>query len=334
MPAQVAPSNPMIQIAPYKDDHVAALCYTFDDGIQDQFSLAVPLLESHGFHGTFFIIPSRVVDTDAQVAAKKPGDWGGVTWTRLREVAAHGHEIASHSWSHPNLRTSDATTVAFEIAHADEVLHEKLGIFPLTFCYPGNGATDDIQNLVLKNHLADRNGGVHLPSIGTPARFSDYQMIGFGGKDFTLEKANAAADQLIKEGKWATTVIHAIETGYAPFSAKILSDHFDYVKTLQDKIWVDTFANVAGYVRQRMVAKISLAAHTSNSVTFTLTAELPPPPTGITFPPAPLTLRVIVPGATSATAARNGHPLPVTLRPDRILLTAEPDPAPIILVWK
>jgi peptidoglycan/xylan/chitin deacetylase (PgdA/CDA1 family) len=334
---QAASTGPDVQIAPFRDDHPAAISYTFDDGLQDQFTIAVPMLEARGMHATFYIIAGKVVDTEAQVAAKRPGDWGTVTWTRLREVAAHGHEIGSHSWSHPNLPKLDDPALAFEIAHADEVLAQQIGKFPLTIAYPGNSADDRVQTFALKTHLADRNGGIYLPqpAPGKATNLGPWMtIIGFGGKDFTVDTADAWADQLVEDGKWGVAVIHGIVVGYSAMgNPQVFADHLDHVKALGDRVWIDTFANVAGYLRMRTVGKINVTGRTGNSVTFTLSADLPPPPAGLTFPVVPLTLRIMQPGAARATASAAGKPLPVVVRPDRILVTACAGPDPITVSW-
>ena len=44
-----------VYVAPYKGDRVCAISYTFDDGLQEHYTLLFPKLEKYGFKGTFWI---------------------------------------------------------------------------------------------------------------------------------------------------------------------------------------------------------------------------------------------------------------------------------------
>ena len=41
-----------VYVAPYKGDRVCAISYTFDDGLQEHYTLLFPKLEKYGFKGT------------------------------------------------------------------------------------------------------------------------------------------------------------------------------------------------------------------------------------------------------------------------------------------
>jgi len=79
--------------------------------LRDQYDVAVPLLNKYGIHATFFVIPGRTPETNEEAAKKKPGEWGGISWPQLRELAANGHEIANHTWMHtPLINTKNGST--------------------------------------------------------------------------------------------------------------------------------------------------------------------------------------------------------------------------------
>jgi len=62
---------------------------TFDDGGVSAFEYIAPMLESRGWRGCFFITTDRI-DTDAFL-----------TRQQIRELRERGHDIGSHSCSHP-----------------------------------------------------------------------------------------------------------------------------------------------------------------------------------------------------------------------------------------
>ena len=81
------------------DDHVRSLMpeaalFTFDDGHQSHLHQAAPVLEKYGARGVFFVT--------AGWTESRPGY---MSWAELRELAARGHRIQAHGWSHKFLRT-------------------------------------------------------------------------------------------------------------------------------------------------------------------------------------------------------------------------------------
>ena len=82
---------------------------------------------------------SRPTPTSRRVP-RSLGQHGGIPWPRIKELAARGHEIANHSWSHAGLMKLDDAQLDDEINKAYDRIAERIGAPPLTFCYPGNGA--------------------------------------------------------------------------------------------------------------------------------------------------------------------------------------------------
>ena len=92
---------------------------TFDDGFRNQLDNAAPLLAEHGFSACFFLVTRparRGRRTQARAFCRErlhlplpvePLDWDGAA--RLLEL---GHEIGSHTRSHPNLTSLDAGALA------------------------------------------------------------------------------------------------------------------------------------------------------------------------------------------------------------------------------
>lgn len=308
-------SSTGVRLAAYQGGRVAAVSYTFDDAIRDQAELAVPMLEKAGFRGTFFVIPSVVPDTDAEATVKKPGDWGGISWERLRQMSAHGHEIGNHSWSHKNLPKEDDASLKEQIEKADQRILEKIGIFPLTFCYPGNAFDDRVHRAVMQDHIAARE---HLK--------------GFGGPKFTTAEANEWVDSTIKQGQWGVVMIHAILNGYAPFtSVQIFADHLDYVKARTDQVWVDTFANIARYVQERDAVVLKVISKAPGEVVFSLDGPLTRPPFDY-----PLTVVVEAAKAVKASAVRvgSGRQLTVEVKWGQIQVQAVPDSEAVRVRWE
>ena len=91
-------------------------CLTFDDGCASDYAEAFPALLELGLRATFFVIPT-LIGTD-----------GYVTWAQLREMAAAGMEIGSHSMTHPFLHRLDAVGLRREFGESKSVLEDRLGV--------------------------------------------------------------------------------------------------------------------------------------------------------------------------------------------------------------
>lgn len=307
---------PRARIAQFAGDRAAAISYTFDDGLRDQFTLAVPMLNEVGFKGTFFIIPGKTAATPEEGEQKQNNpdihkQWGGISWPELKEMSKQGHEIASHTWSHRNMAKIPPADMDAELGKAYETIKTRIGKPPLTLAFPYNKSTPEVQAAALKYHVAYRS----------------FQL-GTGGKS-TVASLNAWADKLVRDKKWGIIMTHAIAHGYAELSdPEILRAHFKDVRNRERDIWVDTFSNIARYEKERDDAKLEVAG-TAGNITCTLSGTLDP-----MLYDVPLTIVVDAPKATSVKAQQTGKELPAHVSNGSIYVDAAPSPQTITITWK
>lgn len=111
---------------------------TFDDGYQDFRENALPVLESFGFSATVFAVAGMLggvnswVEADEEPSPLMPLMGSG----ELRELAARGVEIGSHTMSHPHLAGLEPEAVRLEVEQSGKVLAEILEEPVEGFCYP------------------------------------------------------------------------------------------------------------------------------------------------------------------------------------------------------
>jgi peptidoglycan/xylan/chitin deacetylase (PgdA/CDA1 family) len=310
-----AGGKPSASIAPFAGNRAAAISYTFDDNLRDQYTLALPMLKEAGFAGTFFIIPGRTAETPEEGAQKQRdpdarGKWGGISWPELKEMANQGHEIASHTWSHANMTNLTAAERDAELTKAIDAIKAHIGKPPLTLAFPGNASTPEAQAAALKHHI-----GYRSYQEATTERS-------------TVATLNAWADKLVQDKKWGVMMTHALADGYAAMSdPEIFRTHLKHVKSIEGKIWVDTFANVLRYQRERENTRLETRA-TSSGVECTLACAL-----DAAVYDVPLTIVIKAPGAARAAARRDGKPLPARVQDDTVLVEAAPGSGAVVVEW-
>lgn len=109
---------------------------TFDDGPSPATTpQALEILRRNGAHGTFFVTGANASRHQALLA----------------RMAAEGHEIGVHSWSHAQLTRCSAAKVDHEIADTAEVIRRATGQAP-KLMRPPYGATNAALN---KRMMAD-----------------------------------------------------------------------------------------------------------------------------------------------------------------------------------
>lgn len=99
------------------------IALTFDDGPNATWTpRLLDVLAKYDVRGTFFLLGGR--------AAAQP--------ELVRRMAAAGHTIGNHSWSHPNLARTPANRVREELKRTSDMLEQILGR-PVKFFRPPYG---------------------------------------------------------------------------------------------------------------------------------------------------------------------------------------------------
>jgi endoglucanase len=97
----------------------------FDDGVADQIG-ALPILNAHGMHATFYVNTGVTGDADH------------MTWEQLHQLADAGNEIAGHTLHHVNLKPLKTAEARLEVCQDRNNLIDN-GFSPTSFAYPFGG---------------------------------------------------------------------------------------------------------------------------------------------------------------------------------------------------
>jgi peptidoglycan/xylan/chitin deacetylase (PgdA/CDA1 family) len=96
---------------------------TFDDGYEDTYTRAFPVMEKYGLKGAVYIVTSTV------------GVGEFIRLEQLRDLAEHGWEIGTHTLTHTDL-TQHHERISIELSQSRQILEEWLESPILTVAYP------------------------------------------------------------------------------------------------------------------------------------------------------------------------------------------------------
>ena len=124
---------------------------TFDDGNEDFYTIAYPILKKYKAKATNNIITGFV----------KKGNAGNLTVKQMKEMMAHGMSFQSHTVNHPDLSVNDKATQKAELTDSIDFLEDKLNTKVNTIAYPSgryNQTTLDLAKKTYKLGLTTNEG--------------------------------------------------------------------------------------------------------------------------------------------------------------------------------
>ncbi len=113
-----------------------AVVLSFDDGCENFYENALPVLESFGYPAIVHAIAGLAGGTADWMASDGHATPALMSFSRLREIARRGVEIGSHGASHLRLEGMPADRLRAEVSGSRARLEDALGRAVAHFCYP------------------------------------------------------------------------------------------------------------------------------------------------------------------------------------------------------
>jgi peptidoglycan/xylan/chitin deacetylase (PgdA/CDA1 family) len=99
---------------------------TLDDGYEDNYRVAYPILQKYQFTATIFLITDFV------------GNYGRyLTWDQIREMSEQGYSFEDHTLSHISLPNASDEEIRNQLGKSKEALEWRLGKKVEYLAYPG-----------------------------------------------------------------------------------------------------------------------------------------------------------------------------------------------------
>jgi oligosaccharide reducing-end xylanase len=282
------------EIGTWEGFRPAAISFTFDDDLPNQYAKAVPMFNACGFKLTLFTVTSWLSG-----------------WSNVQMAASYGHEVASHTVTHPTLSGLSLAQQTNELANSQAALNANVtNQSCLTLAYPN--CVEASEAVTGSYYIAARGcSGQLVPS--TPSDFLNISSFVCGpqGPIQTPAQFNAEANAAAAANSWCVYLIHAIDNdnGYSPLSSATLQASVNFFNTNRNKFWVETFGHVVRYIRERDASSVAESANTGGRITLQVTNSL-----NAAIYNFPITLRRPLPAAWLAAAvSQNGMPISAQL---------------------
>lgn len=310
----------------WANDSKSAFSFSFDDSFKSQYDYALPVLNSFGFKATFYVIAEEPTEQG------EPLNWRYGTWDEFREIAAEGHEIGSHTMTHPHLTklsigdTATPNTVYYELYQSKKLIEQKIpGITVTTFAYPYTESNSSVQSIAGSYYESSRVGG-DIPNNAVitgnkwnkinsyEVQFNTPRNSVSDDNDELVQIENSLQSDDISAGKWGMLFAHevlpfsqipdAVAAGYwYPMSTEWLTAFCQWMKAKSDsnEVWVTTVANVTKYIKERESFSSTIVTSTDSRIELNVTDTL-----DNTIFNYPLTVDILVPSSWQTVSVIQG----------------------------
>jgi peptidoglycan/xylan/chitin deacetylase (PgdA/CDA1 family) len=196
--------------------------FSFDDSWASQYTNALPILQTAGLKGTFYLTTEPIQEAWDEF----------MTPNQVKDIGRKGHEIAGHTITHVDLTTVGQTRINREIKNSKTYLQTLIGQTVVSFAYPYGALSNTTKNL-LKQAGYTSARGVDYEALNT-ATTDKYDL-----KSLCIETSNpiseikAEIDKAKANKQWFILCIHEVKNGgdqYTMTPAK-LQEIVDYVKS-------------------------------------------------------------------------------------------------------
>ncbi len=244
------------EVLPWPSASKAAVSITFDDAYISHVRRAMPLLESYGFRGTFFLIVDKLFRQGKFINVRP-----SAPISEWQAAAARGHEMASHTVSHASLDTIEVRQMRAELINSKAILDSLfLGQPIVSLAYPFSRTNAVVSAVASSIYQSGRAGP---PTDGSavynyPATV-DLMSIKAFFPCSTVEQWHSAVELTIAGKGWLVEALHPIdEPGFCRVATENFAEHLHYLSQQHPALWVAPVRDVVERIQQWRTVEIEI----------------------------------------------------------------------------
>ena len=127
-------------------DHAVAV--TLDDGFQDNFDHALPVLLEHQIPATIFLATGMIGGNNSWMQARDFPSRAMLSWSQIREMSDAGISFGGHTVTHPRLPDLASPQAIREISDSKNTIEDITGCPVKHFAYPYGLLNPQVRDLV------------------------------------------------------------------------------------------------------------------------------------------------------------------------------------------
>lgn len=121
---------------------------TFDDGYQDNYDFAYPIMKKYGYTGTIFVVSQAIGKTNFYDVQKKLQPENKImAWPEIKELDQAGFVIGAHTVDHPHLARVAPEVAKYQIEESKRALEYGLKKPVEVFAYPYGSYNDQVAEI-------------------------------------------------------------------------------------------------------------------------------------------------------------------------------------------
>ena len=135
-------------LANNQDDTQKKICLSFDDGFANALQYGLEPLRENGFRAIQFLVADHIGGFNVWDLPVGEIQERLMDEQQIKDWLAAGHEIGSHTLSHPYLTRIPAQSARTEIFDSKKKLEDRFGVPIRHFCYPYGDRNSAVRDLI------------------------------------------------------------------------------------------------------------------------------------------------------------------------------------------